>query len=62
MREGIFPVASLRDIIASKRASGRQKDMNELPLLESFRTEYEKRNAAPLRSAADIAAKNNRAK
>lgn len=52
---GIFRVASLRDIIASKRASGRQKDIIELPLLESFRTEYEKRNATPLRSAADIA-------
>jgi hypothetical protein len=54
---GIFRVASLRDIIASKRASGRQKDMNELPLLESFRTEYDKRQATPLRSAADLAHK-----
>ena len=52
---GVFHVASLRDIIASKRASGRQKDMVELPLLESFRTEYEKRHALPLRSALDIA-------
>lgn len=52
---GIFRVASLRDIIASKRASGRQKDIIELPLLESFRTEYEKRSATPLRSASDIA-------
>jgi hypothetical protein len=53
--EGIFPVANLRDIIASKRASGRQKDRIELALLESFRQEYEKRHAPPLRSAADIA-------
>jgi len=53
---GVFHVASLRDIIASKRASGRQKDVIELPLLESFRAEYEKRSAPPLRSAADIAA------
>jgi hypothetical protein len=53
---GVFKVANLRDIIASKKASGRQKDMNELPLLESFREEYEKRNAPPLRSAADLAA------
>ena len=53
--EGIFKVASLRDIIASKRASGRQKDKIELPLLESFRVEYEKRHAPPLRSAADMA-------
>ena len=54
--EGIFPVANLRDIIASKRASGRQKDQIELPLLESFRAEYEKFHAPSLRSAADIAA------
>jgi hypothetical protein len=54
--EGLFRVANLRDIIASKRASGRQKDLIELPLLESFRAEYEKRHAPPLRSATDIAA------
>ncbi len=52
---GIFHVANLRDIIASKRASGRQKDMVELPLLESFRVEYEKRHAPPLRSSFDVA-------
>lgn len=55
--EGIFRVANLRDIIASKRASGRKKDRIELPLMESFRVEYEKRHAPPLRSAADITAK-----
>lgn len=55
--EGIFRVANLRDIIASKRASGRKKDRIELPLIESFRVEYEKRHAPPLRSAADITAK-----
>ncbi|MCL4181245.1 MAG: hypothetical protein KJ072_26315 [Verrucomicrobia bacterium] len=43
------------DMMASKRASGRQKDRIELPLLESFRQEYEKRHTSPLRSAADIA-------
>ncbi|MBE7501019.1 MAG: hypothetical protein HS113_12065 [Verrucomicrobiales bacterium] len=53
--EGIFPVANLRDIIASKRASGRQKDRIELALLECFRQEYESRHAPPLRSAAEIA-------
>ena len=53
---GMFPVANLRDIIASKKASGRKKDMNELPLLEAFREEYEKRHTPPLRSGADIAA------
>src|SRR5580698_8109702 len=41
LKEGIFHVANLRDIIASKRASGRDKDQIELPLLESFRAEYE---------------------
>ncbi len=55
VREGIFPVANLRDIIASKRASSRKKDAIELPLLESFRAEYEKRHPPPLRSASDIA-------
>jgi len=53
--EGIFRVANLRDIIASKRASGRHKDRIELPLLESFREEYEKRHTPPLRSASEIA-------
>jgi hypothetical protein len=53
--EGIFRVANLRDIIASKRASGRQKDKIELPLLESFRVEYEKRHAPSLRSAKEKA-------
>ena len=60
LSEGIFRVANLRDIIASKRASGRKKDEIELPLLESFRAEYEKRHAPSLRSAADIAAKKSR--
>lgn len=36
-----FPVANIRDIIASKKAAGRQKDMLDLPLLEDFRDEYE---------------------
>jgi hypothetical protein len=57
VREGIFPVANLRDIIASKRASGRKKDAIELPLLESFRAEYEKHHAPALRSAANIASR-----
>ena len=55
--EGIFHVANLRDIIASKRASGRQKDQLDLPLLESFRVEYDKAHAPQLRSAADITAR-----
>jgi len=57
LTEGIFRVANLRDIIASKRASGRQKDKIELPLLESFRSEFEKRHSKPLQSSADIAAR-----
>lgn len=59
VREGIFHVASLRDIISSKRASGRQKDLIELPLLESFRREYEKHHTTPLQSAAEISLKRN---
>jgi hypothetical protein len=58
--EGIFHVANLRDIIASKRASGRQKDEIELPLLENFRMEFEKRHAPSLHSAAEIAAQKSR--
>lgn len=51
-----FRVANLRDVIASKRASGRAKDLLDMPLLERFREEYEKQNPQPLRAAADIAA------
>ena len=51
-----FRIANLRDIIASKRASGREKDLLDLEYLERFRQEYEKQHPAPLRSAADIAA------
>ena len=42
-REDIFPIANLRDIIASKKASGRMKDRLDLHLLELFRLEYEQR-------------------
>jgi len=57
-----FRIANLRDIIASKRASKRQKDKIELPLLESFRAEYEKRRKSLLRSARDIASKKSHGK
>lgn len=50
-----FKLANLRDIIASKRASGRDKDLMDLSYLERFRQEYEKNNPTPLKSAADIA-------
>jgi hypothetical protein len=59
LSQGIFRVASLRDIIASKRASGRQKDQVVLPLLESFRQEYERLHAPELRSASEIAGGKN---
>lgn len=52
-----FRVANLRDIIASKRASGREKDLIDLPLLERFREEYERLHSPPLRTSADIADK-----
>jgi hypothetical protein len=50
-----FRIANLRDIIASKRASGREKDLLDLEYLERFREEYEKFHAPPLRSAFDAA-------
>lgn len=50
-----FPVANLRDIIASKRASRRQKDLMDIELLEEFRHEYERRHAPPMESAAEKA-------
>lgn len=37
-----FPVMSIRDIIASKRAAGRRKDLVEIDLLEAFLEAYEK--------------------
>jgi hypothetical protein len=37
---GRFPVASLDDIIASKRATGREKDVYDVRRLEQFRSEY----------------------
>jgi predicted nuclease of predicted toxin-antitoxin system len=52
-----FRIANLRDVIASKRASGRERDLLDLPLLERFREEYERVHPAPLRSAADVAAR-----
>ena len=45
VQEDIFPVANLRDIIASKKASGRMKDRLDLHLLELFRLEYETRKS-----------------
>ena len=50
-----YPVASLKDIIASKRASNRAKDLVDLHLLEEFRREYEKLHAPPMETAAEKA-------
>ncbi len=36
-----FPVMSLRDIIASKRAAGRKRDLAEMELLEEFLKVYD---------------------
>ncbi len=52
-----FPVANIRDIIASKRASGREKDLNDLPLLEDFRVEFEKQMRGELKTSVEIAIK-----
>ena len=50
-----FHIANLQDIIASKRAAGREKDLADLPLLEDFRIEYEKVNRKELRTSVKIA-------
>jgi len=50
-----FPVANLQDIIASKKASNREKDLNDLPLLEDFREEFERRNINEPKTALEIA-------
>jgi len=46
--DGKFPVASLDDIIASKRAANRQKDRESLPRLEAFRDYLRSRNLTAL--------------
>ena len=40
IEDGRYPVASLEDIIASKRAAGREKDLHDVKRLEQFRIEY----------------------
>lgn len=42
MQDGRFPVASLDDIIASKRATGREKDLSDINRLEQFRDEFQR--------------------
>lgn len=41
---GKFPIASLDDIIASKRSTGREKDLADIKRLEEFREEYRRRH------------------
>ena len=50
-----FPVAHIRDIIASKKASGREKDLNDLPLLEDFQEEFEKKMRGDLKTTSELA-------
>lgn len=50
-----FPIANIRDIIASKKASGREKDLVDLPLLEDFRIEFEKSLRGEPKTALEIA-------
>jgi len=42
--DGRFPTASIDDIIESKKAAKRQRDIEELPRLEAFRNELRKRD------------------
>ncbi len=46
LEDGRFPVASLDDIIASKRATGREKNLADVRRLEQFREEYPGRGQA----------------
>ncbi len=50
-----FHIANLQDIIASKKAAGREKDLVDLPLLEDFKIEYEILNKKEPRTAIEIA-------
>ena len=40
----VIPVASLEDVIRSKRAAGRAKDLQQLPILETLLEEIRKRS------------------
>lgn len=43
---GKFPIASLDDIIASKRATGRTRDLSDIARLEQFKSEYWREKSA----------------
>lgn len=55
--EDIFPIANLRDIIASKKASNRRKDLVDMEMLEEFAKEYAAVHSKPLNSALNQALK-----
>jgi hypothetical protein len=42
---GKFPIVSLEDVIASKRATGRKRDFADIARVEQFRDEYERRKS-----------------
>ena len=50
-----LPVANIRDIIASKKAANREKDLVDLPLLEDFLQEFEKTPRGEPKTAVEIA-------
>ncbi|CAN5438388.1 hypothetical protein BH20ACI1_BH20ACI1_22110 [soil metagenome] len=50
-----FPIANIRNIIAELKASGREKNLNDLPLLEDFRIEFEKNLRKEPKTALEIA-------
>ena len=58
--EDIFPIANLRDIIASKKASTRKKHLVDMELLEEFARVYAAANAQPLPSAFERAMERHR--
>ena len=52
---GYYPVANLRDIIASKRASNRRKDLLDIDLIEGFADEFLASRSTPPRTASELA-------
>lgn len=58
IQEGIYPVANLRDIIASKKAANRAKDLMDIEMLEAFRQEWEltQSRVKKLKSSVEITA------
>lgn len=58
--EDIFPIANLRDIIASKKASNRRKDLVDMEMLEEFARVYAAMNAQPLPSTFEMAMQRHR--